>query len=410
MITEGKGLGFTSSNLDDEVCLQCEYKGVGIAKQSHLFGINKILSKREFLPLLDIAVPHTLIPREFIALIKGDTSFEEIINKISERNENTIVNQILQEERYSLREERKRPWSKKTRRPFRGRLDKLEITLETEIKIAEEVVEELGAPFEKSKRGRPPIYDAKKLAASLLAKGMNSFVTLAAELKKIDYNMTIDGSKKYPCPSELHHVFEKIPSEWLKKAVQRIDELSVENYSKFGENLDIFVIDGSAITCETLVEKKIAMKGEIHREYQKYLAVTRTVTNTARCIKNPTNKIKDIIPYLPLGSILLGDPEFDVEENYRDAYKSGLELHIKQKKGNPRKSYRKKARRDFESKKYRMRKLGERYFGNLESRRYKCYFKKPENRHKFSILIACKHNIRAYFKNKAWCDMFVRLS
>ncbi|MCW3129426.1 MAG: hypothetical protein N2V75_04935 [Methanophagales archaeon] len=44
------------------------------------------------------------------------------------------------------------------------------------------------------------------------------------------------------------------------------------------------------------------------------------------------------------------------------------------------------------------RKLGER--GNIEARRSKCYYKTPESKLKGAILIACKHNIIAYFKNK----------
>jgi hypothetical protein len=66
--------------------------------------------------------------------------------------------------------------------------------------------------------------------------------------------MTIKGNGKYPCSSELHTIFQKIPKEWLEKALQRLDELSVEQLSKFGEKLDVFVIDGSALTGETLVE------------------------------------------------------------------------------------------------------------------------------------------------------------
>jgi hypothetical protein len=53
-----------------------------------------------------------------------------------------------------------------------------------------------------------------------------------------------------------------------------------------------------------------------------------------------------------------------------------------------RKSRRKVARLRFDKKKYRRRKLGERPFGNIEVRRSKCYYKKPENKslhNRFSI-------------------------
>lgn len=385
-----------------------KYKNICI-KSHKIFGVNKILSKREFLPLLDIRYPTNIIPGEFIALIHGKIYFDEILTEITKRTEKTTINEILNEQRYSLRNERKRPWGTRTRKPFRGCLDKITITFEDRIKLAEKVTDELGAPYKQSNRGTPPTYDLKKITAALLTKGMMSFVTLSLELKEINYIMTVDGSKKHPCSSILHYTFEKIPKEYLEKATERLDELSVECYLKFDEYLDIFVIDNSSTTCETLEEKIVAMKLELHREYHKYMAVTRNLTHTVRCIKKASNKIRDIIPHLPHGSLLIGDAEFDVEENYRDAYKFGIEFQVKLKNQKPRKSFRKKAKRNFCKKKYCKRKLGERYFGNVESRRFKCYFRKPENRDKFTILMACDHNITAYFKNKAWCDMFVEL-
>ncbi len=52
--------------------------------------------------------------------------------------------------------------------------------------------------------------------------------------------MTVNGSKKYPCPSELHTFFQKIPKEWLEKALLRLDELSVEEFSK-SEEVNVFI-------------------------------------------------------------------------------------------------------------------------------------------------------------------------
>ena len=86
-----------------------------------------------------------------------------------------------------------------------------------------------------------------------------------------------------------------------------------------------------------------------------------------------------------------------------------MDLQVKQREGEARKSIRKIARIRFDKKKYRKRKLGERPFGNIEVRRSKCYYKKEENKLKGSILIACDHNITAYFNNKAWCYLFVKV-
>jgi hypothetical protein len=388
-----------------------EYKNVTCVKdfEHPLYQVKKILSAKEWLPLMGITIPATLIPGNIIALIKEELPIEEIIELIVGRIINSLSQEIVRKERYSLRSEKKRPWSIKTRRPFRGKIDKVGITFRERIKLAEKVARELGAPYSTSKKGRPPVYDGIKLAAAILVKGMLSFVDLSIELRNIEYDMTIDGSKKYPSPSELHTVFQKIPKEWLEKALQRIDELSVEQFSKFGEPLDIFVIDGSALTGETLMEREVAMKVRLIREYFEYKAAIRINTNTIRGVKEHTNKIGDFIPLLPQGSIVIADSEFDVEENYRNAESANIDLQVKQKKGNVRKSRRKAARRRFNKKKYRKRKLGERPFGNIEVRRTICYYKKQESKLKGAILIACEHNIIAYFKNKAWCDLFVKV-
>lgn len=351
----------------------------------------------------------TLIPGEFFAIIKEEISIEKAIELINERIEDSVAQEVAREGRYSLRNERKRSWSVRTWRPFRGIIDKVEVTFRERIELAERVARELGLPWETTKKGRPPLYDGIKLAAANLVKGMRSFVQLATDLKNIEYDMTLDGRKSYPCPSELHHIFRKIPKEWLEKALQRLDELSAEEFSKFGENLDIFVVDDSALSGETLMEREVMMKVRLIREYFEYQAVIRITTNTIRCINKHSNKIADVIPFLPQASILIADAEFDVEENYRDAEEGRIDLQVKQKKGRVRKSRRKAARESFDKKKYGMRKLGERPFGNIEVRRSKCYYKIPENKLKGAILIACEHNITAYFKNKSWCDLFVKL-
>jgi len=321
----------------------------------------------------------------------------------------SIAHEIAREERYFLRDERKQPWSVRTRRPFRGVIDKVVPTLKEELELAERVVMESGLPWGESNRGRPPIYSRVKLVAAILVKGMRSFASLAADLRATDYAMRVDGSDSKPCSSELHHVFQKIPAEWLEKAVERFDELSVEEFSKFEANSETFVVDGSALSGESLIEREVMMQARLIRESFHYLALIRTATNTIRGIKAHSNKIADFIPLLPPGSTVIADPEFDVEENYRDAREAQLDLQVKQKKGAVRKSMRKAAREDFDERKYRRRKLGERPFGNIEARRSKCYYKTPESKLKGAILIACNHNIIAYFKNKAWCDLFVRL-
>ena len=119
------------------------------------------------------------------------------------------MQEIAREERYSLRNEKKQPWSIKTRRPFRGKIDRIEITFRESIELAEKVAKELGPPFELSRRGRPQEYDPIKLAAAMLVKGMRSFTDLSTDLKNIEYDMTFKGDGKYPCLQNCTPSFRK---------------------------------------------------------------------------------------------------------------------------------------------------------------------------------------------------------
>ena len=95
-----------------------------------------------------------------------------------------------------------------------------------------------------------------------------------------------------PCDSELRYVYGRIPEEWLDKALERLDEKVTTLY---------------AISLES-------------------------------------------------GSVIYGDPEFDVKANYSDAEE---------------------------------RKLGERPFGNAEKRSLKCYYRKDKG--KGMKLYFCAH-------------------
>lgn len=126
------------------------------------FGVRKILHAREVMALMNNNLPYNLIPKEFMGMFTINKTFDEIIEIASEKAVNTIIQDILREEKYMLRREKKRPWAIKTRRPFRGHIDKIEITFKDKIKLAEEVAKEIDLPFKENKKGRPPLYDIKK--------------------------------------------------------------------------------------------------------------------------------------------------------------------------------------------------------------------------------------------------------
>ncbi|NJD77951.1 MAG: hypothetical protein FIB08_12805, partial [Candidatus Methanoperedens sp.] len=144
-----------------EIYHLAEYKRITFVEPEkyQLFQVKKPLSLREWLPLMGITIPATLIPRNIIAAIKQELSIKDATELIVERVTDSLIQEIVREERYSLRSEKKRPWSIKTRRPFRGKIDKVEITFRKSIELAEKVACELGSPIEISGRGRPPEYD-----------------------------------------------------------------------------------------------------------------------------------------------------------------------------------------------------------------------------------------------------------
>jgi hypothetical protein len=42
----------------------------------------------------------------------------------------------------------------------------------------------------------------------------------------------------------------------------------------------------------------------------------------------------------------------------------------------------------------------------VEVRGHRCYYRKEEHKYKGALLVGCEHNIRAYFRNRAWSERF----
>ncbi|PXF57738.1 MAG: hypothetical protein C4B59_14680 [Candidatus Methanogaster sp.] len=70
---------------------------INIAENKPIFAVNKVLSVREWLPLTGTTLPFSLIPGNIIALIKGNLSVEEAVDLISERADESVIQEILRE-------------------------------------------------------------------------------------------------------------------------------------------------------------------------------------------------------------------------------------------------------------------------------------------------------------------------
>jgi hypothetical protein len=314
--------------------------------------------------------------------------FEEAKEQFIKRTQREIIEEFERIERYSLRDERKQPWGKRTREPFRGTIAGADPSFTDELGLAEQAIGRAGVPFKqrKEQRGRPYTYDRAKLGSALLAKGCRSFEDLSKDLKDIGYRLTLDGSQRWPCSSELHHFFKQLPREWLELALKELEDISKEQAQKFGESLACFGMDGSALQGERLHGLERALEELLERDFFPFTALSRIPTNTLRGIKEHTNKLSPFIDLLPPGSTLVADPEFDVEANYWLGWGRKIDLQIKPKQIGPRKPGRKRAFRSFDKRKYSQRKLGERPFGNLERRIPRSYYPDfPDYKHIFLI-------------------------
>lgn len=111
-----------------------------------LFIVNKILNQKKTFSILTNFLPSTLAPNKFIALSKLKASFEDVVREVCRREEERIIDESVKEERALLRDERKRPWGSRTRRPFRGMIDTVKPTFSEILELARKVVEKLGLP------------------------------------------------------------------------------------------------------------------------------------------------------------------------------------------------------------------------------------------------------------------------
>jgi hypothetical protein len=366
---------------------------------------SRIVREQQLFPLCGQDIPSIMIPGDFFVIFTVKIPEEEIIAVLEDCAFDEVAQRAYSQERNALRSEKERPWALRTYRPFRGQLQDAKPSFKEMLRIAEEIIDEIGMPMSSKYRGRRRKYDWTQILAVLLCKGVRSFSDLERELRDIGY-CQVDG--RTPCDSELHYVYSKVPEEWLNNALELLDDKVTVLYAKFDEFLNEFVIDGTGIACDTLVEREVAMDKRLVKETEEITILTRIVTNTIRAVTSHTNKIAALSASLEPGSIVYGDPEFDVKANYSDAEERKLDIVVKPKNveasGALRRAYMEKYTMNKD--RYGRRKLGERPFGNAEKRSLKCYYRKDKE--KGMKLYFCAHNIFAYFSNEKWCDLFAR--
>ncbi|MGQ9720670.1 MAG: hypothetical protein ACUVXA_05025 [Candidatus Jordarchaeum sp.] len=198
-----------------------------------------------------------------------------------------------------------------------------------------------------------------------------SFERLAAELKNQGCDLRTEEAKREegeacsPCPSQLHWAMSKIPKEYLERVLELLDQMVAEEHKKlFGEKCLLeYSIDSTDDTCTTLKETMVAMRVELHHQTVKYNVLARLVTNTivAVCASKNTKDARPLLQYVPPGSPVYMDAEYDVEYNYQYSQERRITIRVYPKLygEKPYKGKHRRRQKKFSKEKYRRRKLVE---------------------------------------------------
>jgi len=366
--------------------------------------------------------------------VKSSKFLEELIGEINDTLVNDITAEILREDRELMRWEKRRSWStRRTRAPFydRARKKAQVHSFTKSLILAERVIDHMGAPWRRKKRGRPPFYSSKKLATVLLVKHFHnlSFEALHARIVDFRYDCLectkIKGAWQAPCPSGLHLAMKKIPIKYFEECMRLFDDWTAQLHEEtFGaRELHKFGVDATEITCNELKERLVGLKRMLWTETFKVNALVRLVTNTV-CEVSSSKKenLRDLRKLLKKRQSsgrsvrnmeVLADAAYDAEYNYEYCFGNDVDSVIKPtiySKKKARGFYRKKMIHMFSKQNYKMRKTCERPFGNTTMRDgNKIYYKLPKMKQKAQVLRFIAHNMKAYFMQEAWSEIFVKL-
>lgn len=366
--------------------------------------------------------------------VNSPSFMKDLINEINETLVNDITAEILREDRELMRWEQRRSWStRRTRAPFyyRARKQAQGCSFMKSLVLAEQVVNHMGSPWRRKKRGRPPLYSSKKLASVLLVKHYHdlSFEALHARIVDMRYDCLENTEKKKawtaPSTSSLHVTMKKIPIKYFEECMRLLDDWTAQMHEElFGaRELHEFGVDATEITCNELKERLVGLKRMLWTETFKVNALVRLVTNTI-CEVSSSKKenLRDLRNLLKKRKAsgrsiqnmeVLADAAYDAEYNYEYCVENGVDPVIKPTKYSKKKAkgfYRKKMIREFSKQRYKMRKTCERPFGNTTMRdSNKIYYKLPNMKQKVQVLRFIAHNMKAYFMQEAWSEIFLKL-
>jgi transposase len=221
-------------------------------------------------------------------------------------------------------------------------------------RAAKQVVKRLGAPFEKSKRGRPLKLEPEKAAVVVITQAAQNKTFRSAEgLAPEIYKHSIDHVT-------LWRYFSRIGLSYIRRAVPLLFNLIYVTI-----NDAIFMLDSTGISCERSEDSlKLHVLAAYSQEEGKLAIAQAEVTEF---------NVHDVVPAGMLlvqgsGNYLLGDAAYDSHRFRIIARRKGFIPNIKFRRTSAPTPLEKARGFDFDEAKYRLRGIVEGIFGAGEVR------------------------------------------
>ena len=264
------------------------------------------------------------------------------------------------------------------------------------IKLVEAVISELGPPWERSRRGRPPRFSPEEHALYCVLTAFFDWTLRQAEFMLLALlGVSIDHST-------IGKAMQRLPESYLEEAIALLHRRISSLLGRSG----VYVADSTGITCErSRVRKLRALKVvEVEEHVKLHLIIELRAGLAAIAAARVTPGeahdaplAEEMLSERELGEgMMLADSAYDSEEIFKACSSRGLTPVVKQRKNSRRGRFRRRARREFRQEVYRFRGVAEGVFGAIELR-YKARIRarKRKTRIIAALMLALAYNISA---------------
>jgi len=278
------------------------------------------------------------------------------------------------------------------------------------IKLIQDVVAELGPPWEMSSRGRPPKFSPERHAFFCILTSYMNWSLRTAEAFLDVLGVSIDHST-------IGKAYHRLPEGYIVRAIRLLNS----KVSVLLGRSRLYVCDASGLACDRSKRKVVrALEEAWVTEYEKLHLVVELREGLlciadARATEGEAHEAPLVKQMLSEGEIkegyMLGDKAFDVEGIYRECFEHGLVPVIKRKTSTKRGRFRRKASKLFSQDVYRLRGIGEGVFGAIEVKfGAKIRAKKAKARRVAALMQALAFNISAFMRAVAYVLNIARVT